>query len=219
MNRINIVYENADIWVLNKPAGLAAQGGAGIRESAETLISACFEQKAYLVHRLDKETAGLLLVAKHAKAAARYSRFFKEGLVEKRYKAVAAGNAPKLWSVDTPITRKGSTKNAKTVAQRLGLYGDFSLLDIRIYTGRMHQIRIHLQQSGWPIVGDSKYGDFKLNRRLKKEANLSYMLLFAESINLPQANLYVKAPLPDYFQNFLNRWRTGAKKPYGCPHA
>jgi 23S rRNA pseudouridine955/2504/2580 synthase len=242
LKRVDVLFENDQILILNKPAGLAVQGGKGITVSLDSLLAEEYSPRPLLVHRLDQDTSGLILVAKHREAAARFSRIFAEGKIPagsarpggaetgkagdrrakdggagapdrlvKRYLAVCAGHPPAdSGTISFSLNIRGVEKQAQTAWKRLAENGDFSLLELELGTGRMHQIRRHLAQTGTPVLGDEKYGDFPLNRRLRKTRGLKRLLLHASRLIIPPGlaglavPLDVSAPLPDYFTPFFD---------------
>ncbi|MDR2767631.1 MAG: RNA pseudouridine synthase, partial [Treponema sp.] len=190
----DVVYEDETILVLDKPAGLAVQGGKGISVSLDDLLRSR-DPRPLLVHRLDRDTSGLILCAKTAKEAARCALVFAGGAAEKRYLAVCAGEPPPRGTIAADIEIRGKRKNALTAYRRLAAAslaaepgGRCALLELAIATGRMHQIRRHLAASHWPVLGDDKYGDFALNKALKKNAGLRRLLLHAHSLRFPASD-------------------------------
>lgn len=188
-----IVYEDEAILVVGKPAGLAVHGGSGVSHGLiESLRAARPEAKMLeLVHRLDRETSGLLVVAKKRGALVEMHRMLRDGEFRKSYLAVVAG----VWrggirdlkeSLHKFVNAQGERrvsvsdegKVARTRVKPLAVSERCSLLEVRLMTGRTHQIRVHLAHAGHPILGDDKYGDFDLNRTLVK-AGMKRMLLHA----------------------------------------
>ncbi|GHU04399.1 hypothetical protein FACS1894147_09500 [Spirochaetia bacterium] len=139
MKDIPVLFENNDCIVFNKPAGLAVQGGAGIKTSLDSILAGSYEDRPLLVHRLDRDTSGLILVARHKDAAAFFSRLFSregEGAVVKQYLALCSGVPAKSEGrITTDITVKGESKKAGTLYKCLKTYpqnggDDFSLLEL-----------------------------------------------------------------------------------------
>jgi 23S rRNA pseudouridine955/2504/2580 synthase len=240
MKNIAILFENDQCLVLNKPAGLAAQGGAGVRVSLDSLLAAEYAPRPLLAHRLDKDTSGVILAAKTREAAALFSAIFarreddlrkagedapvKPG-VQKLYLGICAGRPnPPRGVIETDLEIRSALRKARTFYRCLDdegsgpeapgglqspdcLRSEFSRLELELGTGRTHQIRRHLASIGHPILGDDKYGDFALNRRLRKERGLKRLLLHSARLVVPAAlcgfPLDVSAPLPEYFEAFL----------------
>jgi 23S rRNA pseudouridine955/2504/2580 synthase len=204
---IAALYEDEEILVLDKPAGLPSQPGEGVRVSVVEAVERDFGFRPFLVHRLDKETAGCLIVARSAAAASKWSRLVESRELRKTYRAIVSG-APGAPSgrFDDPVPGRGGEKAASTAWRLLGSFGAsrFSYLELELGTGRTHQIRIHLAAHGLPILGDDRHGDFGLNKRLRREAALRRLLLVAWSLDLPGGRL--RASLPEHFSAFLSRF-------------
>ncbi len=208
MRKIDIVYEDSECAILNKPAGLAVQGGKGVKLSLDTLLAEQWQSKPYLVHRLDKDTSGLILVAKTKEAAQKYATMMQSKAVQKWYIALCVGKFQRKEGVITDaLMIRGVSKPAITHFKCLEEVGsNFSLVELELGTGRMHQIRRHLALQGHPIAGDDKYGDFSLNKRLRKEQSVKKLLLHAYRLYIPREQnkpLDIKIPVPDYFSLFL----------------
>jgi 23S rRNA pseudouridine955/2504/2580 synthase len=170
------------------------------------------------VHRLDRETSGCLVLAKRRSALRELHARFREGVVEKYYLALVAGD----WQlgrqrIDVPLLvthRRGGERHVipsdkgKAAATRVALsrrFGSCSLLQCKPETGRTHQIRVHLQHAGFPIVGDERYGDAEVNRRAAG-LGLARLFLHAQSIAFPDGSgneLHFTAPLADELERFL----------------
>jgi 23S rRNA pseudouridine955/2504/2580 synthase len=200
---IPILYEDEDVFVFNKPSGLAVQGGQDVKHSLDKLLEEQFTPRPLLVHRLDKDTSGVILTAKHRDAAVFFANLIKQGEMEKTYLAVCRkSTALKLQGViDDTLMIRGRTKNAVTRYRKLAETDDFAILEIVLLTGRMHQIRRHLSALGAPVIGDDKYGDFALNKKLKRERQMRHLLLHSARLTFPAqtGRVTVDAPLPSYF--------------------
>jgi 23S rRNA pseudouridine955/2504/2580 synthase len=209
--KLDIIYEDNVCIVINKPAGLAVQGGKGVGVSLDSVLAKTWPERPLLVHRLDRDTSGLILVAKTKEAARHFSQLLgEERAVIKRYLAVCKGKPEQAEGViRAELDVRGTVKNSETRYRLLSASGDgeFSLLELELGTGRMHQIRRHLAMTGNPVLGDDKYGDFKLNHQLRKTVKLRNLLLHASRLIIPEAagnrRLDLSAPLPAYFQDIL----------------
>ena len=216
-----VVFEDEFFMVMNKPAGRAVHGGSGVDFGViEQLRAQRPELKMLeLAHRLDRETSGLLIVAKKRSALTALQDMMREGRMEKRYFALVAARWPNpLQHVRAPLlkylTEEGERrvrvseagKPAHSVVRLLKRWRQFSLLDVELKTGRTHQIRVHLSHLGFPIVGDDKYGDFMLNRMLGREG-LRRMFLHAAKLAFDHpvkgGPLMFEAPLPAELQGFI----------------
>ncbi|MDR2796426.1 MAG: RluA family pseudouridine synthase [Spirochaetaceae bacterium] len=210
MNKIEILYEDDECLVINKAAGLPVQGGKGAAVNLDALLAASWKPRPLLTHRLDKDTSGVILTAKTPAAAAHFSREFAGKRVKKQYLALCRQHKNAIndreGSIHSSLERKGVLKDALTRYRLLESAGGFAFFRLEPGTGRMHQIRRHLSQNGLPVIGDDKYGDFALNRRLRGEAGIKKMLLHASRLALPLQSghiLDISAPLPDYFLEAL----------------
>ncbi len=212
MKEIPIVYENDEILIVNKRAGLAVQGGEGVKNPLDSLLSEQLGAKVYPVHRLDKETSGLLVVAKTSVAARLWTGLIASGQVKKEYQALCFGlvqglNPASALGKTGRLTQRvqvaGAGKTAETFYQvaeifpvaemvpladqgvDLGNNPLFSLLNLTLGTGRTHQIRIHLAQAGCPILADDKHGNFKVNKLVKKAVGIKTLQLAATCLTIP----------------------------------
>jgi 23S rRNA pseudouridine955/2504/2580 synthase len=209
-----IVYEDDDLLVLNKPAGVAVHGGSGMAHGViEVLRAVRPEAKELdLVHRLDRETSGCLLVAKRRAALRDLHAQLREGLAEKRYLALVCGK----WNlgqkrIELPLAtgeRRGGERHvavrthgqmAVSTFRPVQFFGNVaSLVEVEIGTGKTHQIRVHAAYAGHPVAGDDKYGDRERNEELKSYG-LNRMFLHAASIGVTRPGtrepLHVSAPL------------------------
>lgn len=214
MKIIPLIYENDEIAVIDKPAGIAVQGGSGIVHSIDRLLPVQRGHPVYLVHRLDRDTAGLLITAKNPAAAAKWTKLIGEKCTQKEYTAVCAGDFRNSSGViKTDIVQHGKTKRAETqytVLRRAeaecgGSKITLNLVRLQLATGRMHQIRIHLAQMACPIAGDDKHGNFALNRLLKKHCGIKQLLLASDRLTIPldAKPIQLTAPLPAHITAVL----------------
>lgn len=214
LKRISVIYEDNEVLVINKPAGLAVQGGKGVKTSLDNLLAEHFSPRPLLVHRLDKETSGLILTAKSESAARFFSEAISRGHIQKRYLVLCSAKntetvIPDECVITTELCYKGLAKKAvtKLKAAARSENGLFFAFEPELRTGRMHQIRRHLALSGFPVLGDDIYGDFAVNKELRKNIGLKRMMLHAASLTAPLPSggtLDVKAPLPDYFESICS---------------
>lgn len=217
-----VVFEDEALLVVNKPAGTAVHGGSGVSFGVIEQMRAARPQQKFLelAHRIDRETSGLLILAKKRSALTALHAALREGRVRKAYLALVKG----VWRndkqrVDLPLrkflTQSGERRvsvdregrESQTVFRKKRGLRDFTLLSAELLTGRTHQIRVHLTHLGFPIAGDDKYGDFELNRALAKQG-LKRMFLHAGDLEFahPLSGEAVKlhAPLPEDLSRFLD---------------
>ena len=197
MNSIPVLYEDDEIYVINKPAGLSVQGGQGVKHSLDNDFALQTGQKVYLVHRLDKDTSGLMIVAKSPFAASKWTKLISSKAVKKEYIAICAGKMKDKKGVITEnLIQHGSEKSAvtyftveeeKNFTTEIEGYENISLsfLRLKLETGRMHQIRIHLAKNNCPIAGDDQHGNFKINKLLKKVCKIKRLQLAAVRLTIP----------------------------------
>ncbi|MFH1043961.1 MAG: RluA family pseudouridine synthase [Pseudomonadota bacterium] len=217
-----LLYEDEGLIAANKPAGLAVHGGSGISYGViEQLRAARPEAKFIeLVHRLDRDTSGLLLLAKKRSVLTAMHELIRGGQMDKRYLVLVRGKWPSgkrhvKLKLQRYVTGAGERRvsvadegrESHTVFELERACGDYSLLQAHLKTGRTHQIRVHLAHLGFPIVGDDKYGDFDLNKRLAKQG-LKRMFLHAWKLAfvhpLSGDRLKLEAPLPPELENFIS---------------
>lgn len=199
--QLPVLHEDAACVVINKPAGIAVHPGSGMSSGERTLLNGIaflfaerrvpFSSQSVLVHRLDKETTGCLLIAKSPAAHAQLQEQFENRTVEKTYLAAVAG-IPKQSEalIDAPIGRSiahrekmsilgaSKTRTAKTGYRILATGADTALLACNLHTGRTHQIRVHLSAIGHPILGDDTYVS-PLSERIGQQASITTLLLHA----------------------------------------
>ncbi|MBO4534246.1 MAG: RNA pseudouridine synthase [Treponema sp.] len=191
---IPIIYENSEIFIINKKAGMPVQGGEKIAHPLDEELSRQTGQKVYLVHRLDKDTSGLMIVAKTPAAANKWTKLIGSKEVEKEYVAVCIGKlAQKQGVINEDLVQHGQVKKAVThykVLEEKELEWEdqkitLSKVSLVLQTGRMHQIRIHLARQGCPIAGDDQHGNFRMNKVLKKAAGIKQLQLFSVRLTIP----------------------------------
>jgi 23S rRNA pseudouridine955/2504/2580 synthase len=217
---IKIVFESVDFLVINKPAGLAVHEGKGVsmRQSLLGNLKVQLASKGVtpnLVHRLDKATSGLLLVAKNEAAASELQRCFKSAAVNKEYIALVVGRIrPNLGRIELPLPGREQTLVPALTEYRVekGFRGT-SLLRVSIHTGRMHQIRLHLALMGHPVVMDEQHGDFAFNKIFRRAYGLKRQFLHAASISLEYKGQKMSwtEPLPSDLRQTLASIQTAEK--------
>jgi 23S rRNA pseudouridine955/2504/2580 synthase len=210
-----VVFEDASLLVIDKPSGVAVHGGSGVSYGAiESLRAARPQAKLLeLAHRLDRDTSGLLVVAKKRSALVELHRMLRDGEVEKIYVAAVKGvPAKKQFDISDALHKYVNAKGERRVAVKeggmeavtrvklLSSANGLSFLELRLLTGRTHQIRVHLAHAGHPVLGDDKYGDFELNRALVRQG-AKRLLLHARSLAfvhpVSKEKMRLEAPLPE----------------------
>ena len=218
-----VLYEDDYYLIINKPQGVACHGGSGVSFGViEQLRQAKLYKYLELAHRLDKETSGILILAKKRLALVEIQNMMRNNQITKEYHALTIGR----WNDDKRnlkapiykyINKEGERRVkidqeqgvfAHTIFTVLKKYADFTLVNADLQTGRTHQIRIHCQFLGFPIAGDDKYGNFELNKQLHKQG-LKRMFLHSHhtQFNHPitQQEIDVNCPLPPELSNFLEK--------------
>jgi len=217
-----VVFEDDWLLALSKPSGIAAHGGSGVRFGAIELIRAARPKASLeLVHRLDRDTSGLLMIAKKRTALLQLQALMREGGITKQYLALLVGRLQgERFTVDLPLERgkqggermvrvgddgKDSVSHFKLLERR----GGHSYVEVRIDTGRTHQIRVHAAHLGHPVAGDDKYGDREINKRLREKTGLKRLFLHAASLEFSlddgRRPYLLNAPLPDDLNDALDR--------------
>jgi len=213
-----VVYEDEALIIIDKPTGVAVHGGSGVSHGVIESLRAERPQAKFLelAHRLDRDTSGLLIVAKKRAALVELHRMLREGEVEKIYLAVARGMPAQAAfevreSLHKYVTAQGERRVAvredgKAAVTRVKVMkqGDaYVLLQLNLLTGRTHQIRVHLAHAGHPVVGDDKYGDFPLNHQLKAKRLMLHASSLAFRHPMSGAALAFKSPLPEEMKAFV----------------
>ncbi|MDB5799091.1 MAG: pseudouridine synthase [Rhodocyclales bacterium] len=228
----DIVFEDDSLLVIDKPAGLAVHGGSGVSFGVIEQLRAQRPEARFLelAHRLDRETSGLLIIGKRRAALNNVQDQMRAGRIEKRYLTMVSGRWMNplqhvklaLHKYLTPDGERRVSVNAEgkashSIMRLLGRWENYSLLEVELKTGRTHQIRVHLQHLGFPLLGDDKYGDFPLNKALAKEG-LPRMFLHAAILRFHHpvsgALLELRASLPPDLNNFLTRIKRDQQQEY-----
>ena len=214
----SIIAEEKNYLIINKPAGVASHGGSGISAGVIEIIRELDPkyQKAQLVHRIDKDTSGCLVIALKKSFLRNLHEEIRNKQVDKIYDLVVFGRWPdRLRKIDKPLktVRTGNGereaiidttgKEAITEFSIVKTSSKYSLLQSRIITGRMHQIRAHALHAGFPIVGDLRYGDSELNDKVRKEG-INRMMLHARSINFKNLDLNAESETPQSLLKFFS---------------
>jgi 23S rRNA pseudouridine955/2504/2580 synthase len=186
-----IIFEDDAVIVINKPAGVAVHEGKAVlkRHSLLGILEARYRSQGVvpkLVHRLDKDTSGVLLGAKNEATAKRLEQLFINGGIEKEYLCLLAGRLQENeGTIDFPLLgRDGNPVRALTRYEIVKRFSETTLVRARIETGRRHQIRLHFARYGHPIVMDDQHGDFSFNKRFRKQCGLRRQFLHASRVAL-----------------------------------
>lgn len=218
---LDIIYEDNDIMVINKPSGLTVHPGNGNKNN--TLVNGLLDytsnlsdlngdERPGIVHRLDKDTSGLMLVAKSNKAHAILTEDFQNHNVKRKYYALIKGVFPHNTAlIDAPIGRDESNRKKMTVTSKnskkaithlkvIKRYKNYTLIELELETGRTHQIRVHMSYIGYPVVNDPLYNS--------KDSTEFGQFLHSKTIDfthpITKENMHFESDLPDYFQKFIN---------------
>lgn len=221
-----ILLEDEHLLVIDKPAGVAVHGGSGVSFGVIEQLRAARPNAKFLelVHRLDRETSGILMLAKKRSALTNLHQQMRDGTTDKRYLVLVHGDWRNARQhVRLPLHKYTGADGERrvrvqadgmpshTIFTLLRKYGAFALLEAELKTGRTHQIRVHLAASGFPIAGDDKYGDFALNKRLQKAGGehgvLKRMFLHAHRLTFTHPatgeSVTLTVPLPAECRQFL----------------
>ena len=224
---LDVLYEDSACLVINKPAGLAVHPASSMKKGDRTILNGVeflfkkrslpFSEDAILVHRLDKETTGCLLIAKNVAAHAALQKQFEDRTVSKKYLALVAGvPSPSSATIDAPIGRNlvqrtmmsifktGKSRAAKTTYKTIQAKEDCALLECDLHTGRTHQVRVHLSSIEHPILGDPKYHS-ALSEKVTKEYGIKGLCLHAWKLafdsQVDERRVSVVAPISSTLEN------------------
>lgn len=215
-----ILYEDHRLLIINKPAGIAVHGGSGVSYGVIEAMRILRNPEIELVHRLDRDTSGCLMLAKRRSELHWLQQTIQNNQLEKRYLALLIGNMTRSTiEIDAPLRKNTlhsgerivrvdiTGKPARTKFKRLRRFTTATLVEAHPYNGRTHQIRVHAAHSGMPIAGDEKYGN-KDNNSSLRAIGLKRLFLHALALNIPrpdnQHNIEVTAPLDPRLDNFLH---------------
>jgi len=219
----SIIYEEPELLVLDKPAGIAVHGGSGLQYGIIEALRALRPAAPFLelVHRLDRDTSGCLIIAKKRSVLRRLHGLLRSGEVAKHYLALVKGRWRSgrravdlalqknvLHSGERVVRVQDDGKQALSLFEPATIYAEASLMRVRLMTGRTHQIRVHAAHIGHPLAGDSKYGDREFNRHMR-ELGLKRLFLHAQSVEfvLPDSGreVHVNAPLSPDLRRVLDK--------------
>ncbi|MBQ3646738.1 MAG: RluA family pseudouridine synthase [Synergistaceae bacterium] len=223
LGKIKIIYQGQNVLILNKPSGILVQPDEAGGDSVISRVWGFMKSKTpAAVHRLDRNTTGVLAVALHGDSLRELEKLFKERKIRKIYRAIVTGrvndsdeiiiDAPLLKDAENNIVKvsdDGLTAITKCKCLKISKDGKFSFVEIELLTGRTHQARVHMSHIKHPILGDKKYGDFKVNKLMK---NITRPLLHAYELDFPDnlnealneiAGKKFFAEIPDDMKNFL----------------
>lgn len=224
----NVIFEDDALLAINKPSGYAVHGGSGLNFGVIELIRYARPKAKFLelVHRIDRETSGILLIAKKRSALVYIHEMMRHNRIEKKYTMMVEGEWTEPKKTVELMLKKTFTQGgerrvnvtededdsqnqmSKTIFYFKKSLGPYTLLEAKLITGRTHQLRVQLAYLGFPILGDDKYGDFSLNKALQKKG-LKRLFLHAFSMKmkhpLTEEPLELKAPLPRELDAFLSQ--------------
>lgn len=204
--KLDIIFENEQYLLINKAPGMVVHPSESGNKSGTVLNAALnISKSAALVHRLDKDTSGVLMIAKNQKSKNKFSKLFQERKVEKKYLALVRGiPRTSMGRIDAPLKRhegnrkkmaiNAAGKNAVSFFKVLEVYKNAALLEVKIETGRTHQIRVHLASIGHPIIGDAVYGDKKINEFYRERYGLERQFLHAAELKIDGRTFKAKLP-------------------------
>ncbi len=210
---LETLFEDQDLVVINKPAGLVVHEAKGIlkRDTLIAILENRYRNQGMtprLVHRLDKDTSGIIVIAKNPKAAEALELCFQEAKTRKEYLCLVAGRLQeKSGTIDMPLPgREGKPVSALTRFRIIRSFSETTLLRVSIATGRMHQVRLHLASMGYPIVMDDQHGDFRFNRQFRQSYGLKRQFLHAHRLGLEYRGTkhLWRAPLSEDLRRTLN---------------
>ncbi len=213
---LDVVYHDDRLIIVNKPAGLACQGGLGVRRHLLRELEAFSGQRVRLLHRIDKETSGIVCALCGALPRVDLGTLYAAFVTgEKRYRIIVRGRFMRRSFTQRAVqSQNNKLKPTQTTYTVLRSFASYSYVEARLDTGRHHQLRRELAALSHPILGDDKYGDFALNRKLSTQTGVQKLYLAADRVRWnKQAQCHplfrgrtFRVPLPDFFKAFLSRY-------------
>lgn len=230
MSKISIIFQNDEILLVLKPCGVAVQGGQGIAHPLDDELSKQVGYRVHLVHRLDKETEGILIVAKTAQAASKWTKLISGDSVTKEYYAlcfgipIVSGKKSMKGILKGVVEAHGRVQSAETFFEVVSskeieilpsensenqekVKVSISLIHITLGTGRMHQIRIQMAKAQCPLCGDDQHGNFKLNKKIRK-LGIKKLCLASTRLTIPVdgKKTVFEIPLPTHMQKIKDEY-------------
>ncbi|MBF92052.1 MAG: hypothetical protein CMP34_04515 [Rickettsiales bacterium] len=203
-----LIYKDRNFIAINKPSGIAVQGGTKVKINVDDILEGLrysAKEKPKLIHRLDKQTSGILILARNLKSAAFAGNLFKKKEIKKTYIAILNGKVlSNKGKIDIPIITKDKEYDATTFYEALYISKNISLVKINPLTGRKHQIRKHFFLKDLPIMGETKFIKSSEKKRITDELFLHAFKI--EFTSLDGKKIILQADLPIYFQRFLDQY-------------
>lgn len=206
----SIIRETEDFLIVDKPSGLLTISGRGESQSDDNLADMLRSKygEIFVLHRLDRDVSGLVMFARNAEAHRYYSGLFETRDIDKTYTALVCGTMRGRGEIEKPLSQKGSGrvavafdgKHSLTKWRTMRNYGEYTLVEATIITGRRHQIRVHFYSEGHPIAGDSLYGDKSTRRMFPRIMLHSWKMRFKDRNG---RNVYAEAEPPSDFMHIL----------------
>lgn len=201
-----ILYEDSDVVVVNKQAGTVMHKGSGFEYGISELYKAYYQNSEFaFANRIDKATGGLVVAGKNMKSARELAKLIREREISKKYYLIVNGRVKEkefikksyLVREETKVVEgsKNEGKESITKFEVIEHFGNYTLLEAELLTGRTHQIRVQISSEGYPIVGDSKYG----------RSDEKIMYLFSHSISINENEKEIDAGIPEYFKKFIEK--------------
>ena len=199
----SVIYEDANFIAINKPIGLAVHGGTDNKFGVISIMRSIFGQSIDLCHRIDKETSGCLVLSKNKQSSKHFYEQLTARKVNKVYRALLKGILNKNIEIKSPVG--DNHQSAQSKFKIIKKYKDSTYVEVQIFTGRTHQIRVHANEMGHPIINDKKYGDWDYNKKISKK--VKRMGLHAHKLNFVDKDLNeinLTADIDETFEDLIN---------------